>query len=178
KVQRLAFKLMTGAFRCTAIDTLELHANVPPIQLRLEDSCHREVLRLASLPESHPLYPLVRHCASNSTWHTSKTSIIIISTTSTTTTIETITPIHQHPCWHPQFTAHIAKDEKEAKQCLCTRIDDLQIYTDDSGYKGHIGTLAVDLNSDEHLQYHLGKEARHTVFEGELVGVLLTLQLI
>jgi len=44
KVQRLACKLTTGAFKSTATDVLELHANIPPVVLHLEDSCYREAL--------------------------------------------------------------------------------------------------------------------------------------
>ncbi|KAF8582192.1 hypothetical protein K439DRAFT_1268140, partial [Ramaria rubella] len=54
----------------------------------------------------------------------------------------------------------------------------LQIFTDGSGYKGHIGAAAVALHKDEHLQYCLSRETKHTVFEGELVGILLALQMI
>jgi hypothetical protein len=60
KIQRLGCKLITGAYRSTATDVLELHAMIPPVRLRLEDTCHREALRLATLPKSHPLYKAVR----------------------------------------------------------------------------------------------------------------------
>ena len=52
KVQRLACKLITGAFWTTATDVIELHAHVPPVALRLADSCHREALRLCTLPKT------------------------------------------------------------------------------------------------------------------------------
>ena len=55
KVQHLACRLTTGAFRSTATEVLELHVNITPAALRLEDLCYREVLRICSLPKPHPL---------------------------------------------------------------------------------------------------------------------------
>ena len=55
KVQWLACRLMMGAFRLTATDMLELHANIPPIALCLKDSCYREALCVCSLPKLHLL---------------------------------------------------------------------------------------------------------------------------
>jgi hypothetical protein len=39
-IQRLAYKLITGAFHSTATDILEAHAFIPPLRIRLEDTCH------------------------------------------------------------------------------------------------------------------------------------------
>jgi hypothetical protein len=63
KVQRLGCILITGAYRSTATDVLELHAMIPPVHLRLDDTCHREAIRLSTLPDTHPLYKAVHQCA-------------------------------------------------------------------------------------------------------------------
>ena len=61
-----------------------------------------------------------------------------------------------------------------------TRIDDLKIFSDGSGEGDNIRAAAVIFNIEGHLthHYHLGSITEHTVFEGELIGVLLALNLI
>ena len=59
KIQRMAGILITGAFRTTPTDLLDLHANLPPVALRLSNICHRETVRLCTLPKSHPLHAAV-----------------------------------------------------------------------------------------------------------------------
>lgn len=57
----------------------------------------------------------------------------------------------------------------------------IRLYTDGSGYEGAIGALAI-LYVDGRLvakaRFRLGTEAEHTVFEGELVGILLGLHMV
>ena len=72
KILRLGCKLITGAYRSMATDVLELHAWIPLTQICLDNICHREVLRLATLPSSHPLYKAVqcssRRCPRSHHW--------------------------------------------------------------------------------------------------------------
>ena len=59
-----------------------------------------------------------------------------------------------------------------------TRLDDVQIFSDGSGYKGNIGVAAVTPQDGQALWYRLGKESKHTVFKGEIVSVILALSLL
>jgi len=52
-------------------------------------------------------------------------------------------------------------------------MDDIQIYTDGSGFAGNIGAAAVVMDPPIDLQHQLGDDETHTVFEGEPTGVLL-----
>ena len=52
-----------------ATDTLEVHADIQPMELVLQDACHRAAIRLASLPATHPLHKPVRSCASRAVKH-------------------------------------------------------------------------------------------------------------
>jgi len=63
KVQRTACRLIMGAFCSMATDVLELHANIPPVHLRLTNTCFRETLKLCTLPASHLLSSPVKHAA-------------------------------------------------------------------------------------------------------------------
>jgi hypothetical protein len=57
KVQRQACKMITGALRTTATDTLGFHAHILPAHIRLNFQC------LVTLPPSNPIYHVVRR------WH-------------------------------------------------------------------------------------------------------------
>jgi ribonuclease HI len=92
--------------------------------------------------------------------------------------IETISHARHHPSWRPQFTANIADSKPAAASRVRARMDDIQIYTDGSGYKGNIGAAAIIPETGAALRCKLGKETKHTVFEGELVGILLALTLL
>jgi hypothetical protein len=56
-------------------------------------------------------------------------------------------------------------------------MDNLQIFSDGSGYKGRIGAAVVIPAIGQVLQYKLSRDTRDTVFEGELIGILLSLKL-
>jgi ribonuclease HI len=58
------------------------------------------------------------------------------------------------------------------------RIDNIKMYSDGSGFKGMIEAAAIRPNTCDILQFQLGTERWHTVFEAELVGVLLALKIL
>ena len=63
----------------------------------------------------------------------------------------------------------IAFDKKESSKGA-------MIYTDGSGYKGQIGALAIVFTNGKKtsaLRYRLGPIREYTVFEGELVAIIL-----
>jgi hypothetical protein len=47
--------------KTTATDILDAHANLLPIPLLLQKICHRAALRIATLPQRHPLFKHVQH---------------------------------------------------------------------------------------------------------------------
>ena len=59
-VQHIVTTAIMGALRTSATDIMEVHANLFPAELLLHRICHRATLRLAALPDPHPLYKLVR----------------------------------------------------------------------------------------------------------------------
>ena len=55
------------------------------------------------------------------------------------------------------------------------------VFTDGSGTDGKVGAVAslyIDFTHMVTLQYHLGKDTEHTVFEAEGVGLILAAQLL
>ena len=61
-VQRIAVTVITGTLHTTATDVMEVHTNIPPVELLMHRVCHRAAIRLAALPDSHPLYKPVLTC--------------------------------------------------------------------------------------------------------------------
>ena len=87
----------------------------------------------------------------------------------------------QRPGTTPNFSTFIAETKEDSiennKELFPVN---RMIYTDGSGYKGAIGAAAVSyVNGAKtaELRYQLGPDTRHTVFEGELVAIILGLHL-
>ena len=79
------------------------------------------------------------------------------------------------------FKIHIPSNKEEFKREDMQAPEHVKIYTDGSVHNGKVGAAVVmfkDGKSIGRFQYHLGKDSKHTVFEAELVGVFLGLQLI
>ncbi|KAK6971505.1 hypothetical protein R3P38DRAFT_2587012, partial [Favolaschia claudopus] len=70
KVQNIAWRLITGAFKTTPVAALKYLANIPQIELRLNQTSFNAPGRLASLPPHDLLHPLVRRCINSYTLNT------------------------------------------------------------------------------------------------------------
>jgi ribonuclease HI len=73
------------------------------------------------------------------------------------------------------------KDTARAEQESVERAGGLCVYTDGLGFKGGVGAAAVGWKGGEEGEVrlkHLGPEDEHTVFESEVVGAILTLDII
>lgn len=71
------------------------------------------------------------------------------------------------------------KDEAEEEEQANNR--DVRVYSDRSGFKGGIGTSAVLYRCNKpkcSLRFYLGSAGHHTIYEGELVGMLLANELL
>lgn len=96
--------------------------------------------------------------------------------------VETINPIPPPTNWTPNFTHQIAVNREDAiNQANNTSGYGLTVYTDGSGYKGGIGEAAYarDKHDRDHVRrLYLGNDRNHTVFEGEVIGAILALDII
>lgn len=181
KVQRLAAILTTGALRSTAADTLDYHAFLPPTHIRLNTSVFNAAARLASLPASHPLYRPVLRCMRRYPHYHHSPLHKMFQAFPMIRNVETIETAPPSVSWNVQFTSSIAASHEEVIAALPQYAESLCIFTDRSGYEGGIGTSAVatDNKGQEHVRKkHLGSALHHTVFEGEVVGLILALNII
>jgi hypothetical protein len=61
-IQRLAIIAIMVVIKTTAMDTLEAHMNILPIELFMHEVCHCGAIRLETLPKAHPLHqPVCSH---------------------------------------------------------------------------------------------------------------------
>jgi ribonuclease HI len=181
KVQNLAARQIVGGLRSTPIDFLNFHANLLPIELHLNKTVALATARLRSLPPSHPLAKPIKRCARSYPRYHRGPLHELLATFPTNAPLETIDPTPVAPTWTPRFTYHIASSREEAENRIKTYENDFCIYTDGSGMDNRIGAAAFSLGRDgapRARQHLLGTDHEHTVFEGELVGVILALDII
>jgi len=181
-IQRIAALTITGAMRSTATDLLEVHTNLLPVTLLLQNTCHRAIVRLTALPESHPLHPHVRRAARRFvSSHRSSLHRLTHHFAINPDDIESLIPARRPPHSTNPYSIHIAPDKNQAIEEYEQLTDRIQVFSDGSGHNGHIGAAAVLFragNSPRVLRYHLGTEEEHTVFEAEEVGLMLAAKLI
>src|SRR6266481_4538462 len=115
-VQRISTIAVTGALCTSATDVLELHANLPPIELLMHKICHRATLQLATLPECHPLHKIVRQCAHRDVKrHCSPLHQLLHTFTVCPGEVETVTPAVRPPNKENSFCTRIASTSDESR---------------------------------------------------------------
>jgi hypothetical protein len=95
---------------------------------------------------------------------------------------ETIKPVCQMAKWHPSIKVCITPSKDIAIQEEDPTF--IKMFSDSSGIEGNIGAAAVlyhyqdSRTTKQVLQYCLGPETRHTVYEGEVVGRIMAQELL
>jgi ribonuclease HI len=184
KVQQQVCKLITGSLRTTATDTENYHANIAPIHLRLNRSVYNAAARLAALPASNPVRGTFARCRHVPCFHRSPIHHLIAVFPIFRGDFETIDPLCRFaPILGSALSTSIVQD-KDATRTEMDRIvarGGFCVFTDGSGYEGGVGAAAVAMKGrivGEQQQKHLGTESEHTVFESEVCGAILALDII
>lgn len=90
-------------------------------------------------------------------------------------------------CTHPNRKSSqsvqidIPTNKKESKRADANASESIRVYSDSSVHDGKVGTVALLQHKgkpDRILKLHLGSMEHHTVYEAELVGMLMGLHLI
>jgi ribonuclease HI len=179
KLQRLASLSIVGGMKSTPTDLLDAHTGLLPIELTLLRLCHRAAVRKCTLPQVHPLHPLVR------TAHRLRTDKHLDPITSALrifkldpSKFETIKPDTTPRSYFSRVKTTISKTREESVTAEENDTPDFKIFTDGSGYNGRTGAAAILFKKGtpqaiRSLTYHLGDLAEHSILEAELVGILL-----
>lgn len=180
-VQRMLTLQITGAMRSSPNDSIDLYANLLPFRLLVQKLCHRAAIRLAALPSTHPLYKEVK-CRRKMVRKESTIYKITHFFGIDPNLVEKIKSMRGDPKDSPKSITEIIAGKDNAKRRHTSEQGKYTvIYTDGSGYEGGIGAGAVLIKNNGQqlrLQYHLGTQEQHTVYEAELVGIRLALHLI
>jgi ribonuclease HI len=182
--QRAGALAVTGGFRTSPTDSLDAHSALLPIDLRIEKTCHNAITRLATLPREHPLHAPVKRSAKGrvkrhrSPLHT-LTSIFGINPSN----IEKIPPVRVHPRTRGLQAVHIdiPPSKDDSKRADANAVEKIKVYSDGSAHDGKVGAAAIlkrEGKPDRILKLHLGTTEQHTVYEAELVGMIMGLHLI
>jgi ribonuclease HI len=78
-------------------------------------------------------------------------------------------------------TTSIAEDTETAMHEDATADEDLRVYSDRSMIEGGVGGAAVIMRDGEEMgskRFYLGSDQEHTVYEAEIVGMILAVQLL
>jgi len=161
---------------------MEVHANLLPTSLLLQNACHQATMRLATLPDTHPLYLPIRKAARQYiSSHRSSLHCLTQRFDILPESMETLRPACRPPSSKNPWTTHIAINKDLTIEEHEQLTDLIQVYSDGSGYKGRIRAAAILFRAGKRprtLWYHLGTEEEHTVFEAEEVGLMLAAHLI
>jgi len=182
--QRKVAKTITGALSTTAGDTLDIHANLFPIDLLLNKILFRAAVRICSLPKTHPLHTAIRKAASRYVRrHRSPLHNLLHLAKLSPDDVETISAVRRSPSYNASFATHISDSKEKALEVAekIERIHPVQVFCDGSGFEGGIGASAVLYVNNQVakiLHYHLGSEKEHTVYEAEGVGITMALHLL
>ena len=168
---------------CTSpLDSLEVHVFLLPAPLLIQDILYRSALRLARLPQTHPLHTklkwIERH---NVKCHKSALHSLVHTLKVKPSKIEKVTPNALHPGSPQLFIKSIASTDEEAIEDFKKNRDETKIFTDGSSINRKVGASAVLYVNDTKvasLWYHLGAASKHTIFEAKLVGMILAAHLL
>lgn len=193
-IQKRAAAVITGAFRVTAGSALDIELHLTPISIQLQNANGEALIRIRRSPlfdhiiasrppagrtvrNKSPLERLQIHYGAFFIAALKKYDPVHIAP-------ETIRPWVVPPWWDGPET-WIAKDSEQAieKHNYITKILSSthqwkhHVYTDGSGYRGHVGAAAVSKNFSTHIQKlaYLGDAQISTVYAAELKGIDLAL---
>lgn len=169
-VQRMTTVLIIRGLRSSASDLLHVHAIIllfqrTPLAKGLKAACGFCAKRDFDRQKRHPSPP-----------HKLQNEIRI-----NPKTMEKITPVRHFPKWSQDVEVSIAtgwkdaiEEEEQANECQ-------RVYSDGSAVDGGVGGAAVLMRGKQMIRekrFYLGTETQHTVYEAEIIGMILAVQLL
>lgn len=184
KVQKRAAIIISGAFRNTAAEALDIELFLLPMQQQLERRTDEAAIRIITGPE----------VGRPAQWHRPRrpeavrlgglTPIEIfvraLPTGPAGSKWESREAFMHPPWWKPPETVIEDREKALASHATIKEMPKmLSLYTDGSGYEGHIGaSLHVPQMGGLTQKRHLGPEEVATVYTGELSGLDMATQLL
>jgi len=143
-IQRWAALMITGVMKTTAMDVLEVMANLLLFHLFVDKCWHHAAICLATLPCSHPLYKPVANTANKLVkQHPTPLHDVMHRYGIQPHKIETIEAVHFDTGWKPGLTTEVITDTDKAIEAIQNNNSDIKVFTNSSGMEGKIGVAAV-----------------------------------
>jgi ribonuclease HI len=183
-VQRAGALAVTGGFKTSPNDSLDAHVALLPTDLRVKKACHNAYTRMATLPQEHPLHALIKKSAKGRIKrHRSPLHTLASVFRKSLEDFEKIPPVRIHPRERGSrdIRLDIPLSKDESKRIDADTTEKIKVYSDGSAHDGKVGAAALlkrEGNPDCTLKLHLGTTEQHTVYEAELIGMILGLYLI
>ena len=184
KAQRIATLAITGTLRTSPNDFIDIHSRIYPMELALLKACHSAMVRLLTLPDTHPLHQIIRAAKRRPPIkHLTPIDYHLKLFALANTKVETIQPTACLPRRNSQFSTKIEPDREDSIRYELRDDADYKIFSDGSGQDNGIGAAAILYKKNRArplklLQYYLGTPTEHNTYEAEAVGALLALWLI
>jgi hypothetical protein len=144
---------------------------------------------MATFPPHHPLFKGIKLAHTNCSTHNFESTrkfpspihSLLKAFRTNPNRMEKILPVRHYTKWHPDVTTEIAEDSETALSADEHAQEDTHVYSDGSAIDDGVGAAAVLMGGGvevEALRFHLGSVKNHTVYEGELVGMVLAVELL
>ena len=143
RVLRMHALTVTSAMRTTTTDVTVAHANLMPIPYTLQKICFHAYLRMCTLPVSNPIHKEIRLATRQRHCHKSPLHFLVKAFGIHPKSTEEIKPLCHSPKWTPNVNFYITGNEEDTTQDMENAVEDIQIFTDGSGYHGGIGAATV-----------------------------------
>jgi ribonuclease HI len=166
------------------MDLLDAHAGVLPMELALLKDCQRAMVRMLTLPATHPLHRKIATAKrSPPSSHMGPMDNLVKMFGLGKTKMETISPVTDDPYLSPRFSARVSGSREGSIESEKKDDADFKIYTDGSNHDGGVGAAAVMVKKDnprpvKSLKARLGSVTEHNSHEAEIVGGILAMALI
>src|SRR5882724_2945121 len=182
RIQRQASLHIMGAIKTAPTDVVDACADLLPFNLLVERTLFQAASRLATLPSLHPLEIHVRKASKRYIKnHRSPTHEVSHAFGICLAEFESITLCKRSAKWAPYFPISIPESKEAAIVALTATQSEVVVFSDGLGQNRQIGSAAVLYKSSVEkcsLRKHMGSEKLHTVFEAEVLGLLLATKLI
>jgi ribonuclease HI len=188
KIQKRAAILISGAFRGTAAAALNMELHLLPIRLQIQQIIEETAIRIQTGPRfacprglTEKPRPTIETRQSRLTQLEAlrKRGGPLAPTTPRRVEMWESRKAYVLPPWEPPLHCIIEDYDTALKTHdeICKSDDQLVIYTDGSGYQGHVGASAVCLRKQWTRQNRLGTEIDSTVYAAELDGIRMAMDI-
>ncbi|CAD6934373.1 unnamed protein product, partial [Tilletia laevis] len=182
-IQNTALRRALGAFRTTPVDALHFDSNLTTIRAHLDIRVSEQAAKLLTGSSTNPASTAARKALRRPTKRfTTNLALIfrqLVSMGISFESIEHLSPLAADAGWKSRFDATIQPREQAITACATIKGDAFNpvFFCDGSLVDAGVGAAAYDPWSGHNSSRFIGGSWAHTVYETELKGIAMALQL-